>query len=67
MSDGVDGATGPQGEGLFSGSLLMLPAGSPVPAGYSFVGTFDLRGQVTGGRGGGGGTPQVTVDIYIRN
>src|SRR5438105_7615310 len=41
-STGAAGPTGPQGEGLFSGSLLMLESASPRPAGYVYVGTFDL-------------------------
>ena len=39
---GIPGATGPQGEGLFAGSLLLLPGGAPAPAGYDYVGSFNL-------------------------
>jgi len=39
---GPVGPMGPQGEGLFSGSLLMLECGSPQPAGYTYMGTYDM-------------------------
>jgi hypothetical protein len=64
---GATGATGPAGaagaNGLESGMLVMLPAGSPAPAGYTFIGAFDLqpsgsnRGQET----------MVKVHLYRRN
>ena len=57
------GPAGPQGEGLMTGSLLFLPAGSPAPAGYSFIGTFNLQPANTN-RGQGS---QVQVDGYRRN
>ncbi len=60
---GPPGPTGPQGEGLMSGSLLLLPAGSPAPPGYTFVGTFDLQpSESNRGRG-----VQLRVDLYRRN
>jgi hypothetical protein len=55
---GPQGPAGPQGEGLFSGSLVMVPSGSPVPAGYVFVGTFDLI-PASGGR-----SSAIAVDVY---
>jgi hypothetical protein len=55
---GPAGPAGPQGEGLFSGSLLMVPSGSPVPAGYSFVGTFDLSPS------SGPRSSALIVDVY---
>jgi hypothetical protein len=56
------GATGPQGEGLVPGSLLMLPAGSPAPAGYTREGTFDLApsGEPRGRQ------KLWRVDVYVR-
>jgi hypothetical protein len=43
---------------LFSGALLMLPSGSPVPAGYAFVGTFELN-PISGPR-----SSTLVVDVY---
>jgi hypothetical protein len=60
---GPQGPAGPQGEGLFPGALLMLPAGSPAPGNYTFVGTFELT--PSGGSRGRGG--MVAVDVYRRN
>jgi hypothetical protein len=45
------------------GSLLFLPAGSAAPAGYTFIGTFNLQPAATN-RGQGS---QVQVDGYRRN
>jgi hypothetical protein len=39
---GPVGPVGAQGEGLFAGSLLMLPTGSPAPANYTLLGTYNL-------------------------
>jgi hypothetical protein len=39
---GPQGAAGPQGEGLGSGSMLVLAAGTPPPAGYTYVGKCAL-------------------------
>ena len=55
---GPEGPQGPRGEGLFSGALLMLPSGSPVPAGYAFVGTFELN-PISGPR-----SSTLVVDVY---
>ena len=55
---GPVGPEGPQGAGLFSGSMVMVPSGSPVPAGYVFLGTFDLIPNA-GGRGSA-----LVVDVY---
>lgn len=60
---GPAGPTGPQGEGLMPGSLLLLPAGSAAPAGYTFVGRFDLQPS-SDNRGRG---TQMPVDLYRRN
>jgi hypothetical protein len=38
----------------------MVPSGAPVPAGYVFVGTFDLI-PTSGGRGS-----SISVDVYRR-
>jgi len=60
---GPVGPVGPQGEGLFSGSLLMLNSGSPQPAGYVYVGTFDLTpSDDARGRG-----VAMHIDLYRKN
>lgn len=61
-AQGPQGPVGPQGEGLMTGSFLMLPAGTPAPSGYALVGTFDLQPS---GANRGRGT-QVQVDVYQR-
>jgi hypothetical protein len=81
-TNGVGGATGAtgvgvpgaQGEGLFPGSMLILPAGAPAPAGYSLVGSYEfdpLRGRASTKSSSkstkGRGTPRLAVDVYIRN
>ena len=60
---GDRGEKGDRGEGLFSGSLLLLPAGAPKPAGYTWIGTFGLVPS------GGDSTisGQLRVDVYRRN
>jgi hypothetical protein len=57
---GAQGPAGPKGEGLMAGALLMLGAGSPAPAGYQFVGTFNLVGT---------NSPRsvLIVDVYRKN
>ena len=55
---GAAGPQGPKGEGLFSGSMLMLAPGTPAPAGYVFIGTYDLIPSA-GGRGSA-----IAVDVY---
>jgi len=55
---GARGAVGPKAEGLFPGSLLMLPRGSQSPEGYSFVGTFTLSGDKK--------RDDLKVDVYQR-
>lgn len=69
---GAPGAQGPQGEkgdkgdkgdvgeGLFPGSLLMLPTGTPAPAGYTLVGTYTLP-PTEAKRG------VLRVDVYLKN
>ena len=59
---GPMGPAGPQGEGLFGGSLLLVPIGAPVPAGYEFIGAFDLAPSA-GARGRG----TISVDMYRKN
>ena len=59
---GPSGPTGPQGEGLIPGSLLMLPAGSPAPAGYTFMDTIDLAPS----DGPRGRSKLWRVDVYVR-
>jgi hypothetical protein len=59
---GLTGPAGPQGEGLFSGSHILLPAGAPAPPGYDYVGSFDLFPS-----GGSRGRVALTsIDVYIR-
>lgn len=59
---GPTGATGPQGEGLMIGSHLLLPAGAAPPAGYVYIGAFDLFPS-----GGSRGREAVTsIDVYRR-
>ena len=59
---GLTGPAGPQGEGLVSGSHLLLPAGAPPPPGYDYVGSFDLFPS-----GGSRGREALTsIDVYIR-
>jgi len=60
---GPVGPTGPQGEGLFFGSLLMLESGSAQPAGYVYVGTFDLA--PSGDARGRGAL--MRIDLYRKN
>ena len=57
---GAIGPIGPQGEGIFSGVMIMLPALSPAPQGYTLVGRFDLTTSQS---------PKTTiqVDIYRKN
>jgi hypothetical protein len=59
---GPQGPQGPQGltgEGLFSGSLVMVAPGIMPPAGYTFIANVDL--PKTPGPG------KVTVQLYRRN
>ena len=51
-----------KGDGLMPGSLLMLPSGSLAPAGYTFVGTFNLDPADTNKK-----TAVVRVDVYRHN
>jgi len=62
---GPTGAIGATGDGLMSGALLLLPAGSPAPAGYTFLGTFDLSQQ--GGNAVRGRPASIAVDVYRKN
>lgn len=39
---GPQGSAGPQGESLVSGALVMLPVGTPAPAGYTYVGKYTM-------------------------
>lgn len=57
---GPQGSQGPAGEGLFSGAMLLLPASSPAPQGYTYIGRFDLTTSQS---------PKTTiqVDIYRKN
>lgn len=59
---GPQGPVGPKGEGLFSGALLFVPAGTPVPAGYTLVYTFTLpSGDDSRGRSA------MRIDVYQKN
>ncbi len=59
---GATGETGPQGEGLMQGSLLILPAGSNPPSrsDYRFVGTYMLLNEDAKKKDG------LAVDVYRR-
>jgi hypothetical protein len=62
---GLAGSQGPVGalaEGLIPGSLLMLPPGTPAPAGYTYVGKYAMLPGLQN-------PPQgpLTVDVYKRN
>jgi hypothetical protein len=56
---GPIGLTGPKGEGLFPGSMVMVARGAAVPSGYAFVATIELPRALGPGR--------VLVDLYRRN
>ena len=45
-----------------SGALLMLPAGSPAPSGYTRVGQFVLASEADRSR-----NAEMVVDVYRRN
>jgi hypothetical protein len=45
-----------------SGTLLMLPAGSPEPSGYTRVGRFVLASEADRSR-----NAEMVVDVYRRN
>ena len=59
---GPQGERGPQGEGLMAGALLMLPAGSPAPSGYTRVGRFVLASDADRSR-----NAEMIVDVYRKN
>jgi hypothetical protein len=59
---GRQGERGLQGEGLMSGSLLMLPAGSPAPSGYTRMGRFVLASDADRSR-----HAEMIVDVYRKN
>ncbi len=59
---GPVGPAGPQGEGLMSGSMLMLGVGAPAPAGYTFIGTFELSPPKESGP-----RTVIKVDVYRKN
>jgi hypothetical protein len=58
---GPQGPQGAQGEGLFAGSLLFLPAGSPAPANYTFIGTLTIPSADAKKK------DSLSVDVYRRN
>jgi Collagen triple helix repeat (20 copies) len=60
---GPGGPMGPQGDGLFYGSLLMVDSGRPQPAGYVYVGTFDLTPSGDARRRG----MLMRIDLYRKN
>jgi hypothetical protein len=60
---GPVGPIGPQGEGLFSGSLLMLECGAPQPAGYTYIGTFDMSPSGDSRSR----TAAMRIDLYRKN
>jgi collagen triple helix repeat protein len=60
---GPVGPVGAQSEGLFSGSMLMVAAGSAAPSGYTLVGTFDLTPSNDSRSRGAA----LRVDVYRKN
>jgi hypothetical protein len=52
---------------LIHGSMLLLPAGSPAPAGYTLIGRFALVGTAGTSPKGKIIAKTVTVDMYRRN
>ena len=62
---GPQGPQGPQGQGLMPGSLLLLPAASPAPAGYTFVMRAELK--PVDGSGSDRDNRPLRVDVYHKN
>jgi hypothetical protein len=60
---GPQGPVGPQGEGLISGSFLMVVEGTPAPAGYTYVGKYKLLPALLQNPL----PPPVTVFVYRKN
>jgi hypothetical protein len=60
---GPKGDKGDPGEGLMSGSLLFLPGGAQAPAGYTYIGPFDLMPSSDSRSRG----VVMRVDVYRRN
>ena len=60
---GPVGLTGDKGEGLAAGALMFLAAGAPAPAGYTYVGSFDLTPSDDSRSRG----VALRVDMYRRN
>jgi hypothetical protein len=58
---GGQGPPGPQGESFAKATLLFLPAGSPAPVSYAFVGRFTIPGDGDKMKG------SLPVDVYRRN
>jgi len=64
---GPVGPAGPAGEGLISGALMFLQAGTTPPAGWTLIGTFN-QSLSSSPSGRGGGAPQtITVNVYRKN
>ena len=65
------GPMGPTGEGLVSGSLLLLPVDRIAPSGYTFVGTFKeevtIPADEADGRRQGTRVLNMTIAIYRKN
>jgi hypothetical protein len=60
---GPQGPVGPQGEGLISGSYLMLADEAPAPAGYTYVGKYKLLPALLQNPL----PPPLTVFVYRKN
>jgi hypothetical protein len=58
---GPPGVPGRDGAGLFTGSLLMLPSGTPAPPNYTFLGTFKLQASKREGKA------DILIDIYRKD
>jgi hypothetical protein len=59
---GLQGLAGPAGEGLFSGALAFVEQGQPAPAGYSFIGSFNVNAKDAQGR-----NFTLRMDVYRRD
>ena len=48
-----------------SGAIVLLPPGSPAPAGFTLIGTTTMQVKRTDGSGGNG--PPSTFNVYQKN
>jgi hypothetical protein len=64
---GPVGPVGPAGEGLISGALMFLHAGTLPPAGWTLIGTFNQSLSSSPSGRGGGAPATITVNVYRKN